>query len=291
MRIDNYESLKEIKTLGEQSIRKFNTVFLVEDELEQKFVQKRCLLSNESGCQLLLEEFKFSFDDIQLPSVVKLDRTEAELILTLDYKFGVPLDIHWKNLRRKERKVFLSQFIPQFLELIQSVHKKGIVHNDIRPGNIIIDGESIHLIDFGMATRIGEETKRKFLFSLQYASPELILNQMHVLNPTSDLFSFALVLIQLLNGKPILSHSNPSVLTNLAITYPIDLKGIVPKEFRSLLEQMCIKATFLTAPNRMDPKEVVRLLKDAQKRRVNPQLIVEWNTACKSYSEKRKWFG
>ena len=51
------------------------------------------------------------------------------------------------------------------------------------------------------------------------------------------------------------------------------------------------KATFLTAPNRMDPKEVVRLLKDAQKRRVNPQLIVEWNTACKSYSEKRKWFG
>ena len=283
--------MKEIKTLGEQSIRKFNTVLLVENELGQKFVQKRCLMSNENGCQLLLEEFKFSFDEKQLPSIVKIDRIEDELVLTLDYKEGIPLDIHWKRLKRKERKAFICGFIPQFLELLQSLHKKGVIHNDIRPGNILIDGESIHLIDFGMATNIGDEPKRKILFSLQYASPELILNQIQILNSTSDLFSFALVLIQLLNGKPILSHSNPSVLTNLAITYPIDLKGIVPKEFRGLLEQMCIKTTFPTAPNRMAVKEVVRLLKDAQNRRVNPRLIVEWNTACKSYSEKRKWFG
>lgn len=283
--------LKEIKTLGGQSIRKFNKVVLVENEAGQKFVQKRCLLSNQQGCQLLLEEFKFSFDEIHLPSVVKLDRTEVELVLTLDYKEGIPLDIHWKNLKRKERKLFLTRFLPQFLELLKSLHEKGTIHNDIRPGNILIDGETIHLIDFGMATKIGEETNRKILFSLQYASPELILNQHQLLNHTSDLFSFALVLIQLLNGKPILTHSNPSVLTNLAITYPIDLKGIVPKEFRSLLEQMCIKATFPTAPNRMDVTEVIRLLKDAQSRRENNQLIAEWNTACKLYSKKISWFG
>lgn len=282
--------MKDVKTLGGQSIRKFNTVLLVENEDGQRFVQKRCLLSNEQGCQLLLEEFKFSFDEFHFPSVIRLDRSETELILTLEFKEGVPLDIHWKSLKRKERKVFINQFIPQFLELLESLHTKGIVHNDIRPGNILIDGETIHLIDFGMATRIGEETKRKILFSLQYASPELILNQLQVLNPTSDLFSFALVLIQLMNGKPILTHSNPSVLTNLAITYPIELKGIAPKEFRRLLEQMCIKATFPTAPNRMDRSEVLRLLQDAQNRRVAPQLIEEWTTACKLYSEKKGWF-
>ena len=281
---------KEIKTLGTQSIRKFNRVALVANENNQLFVLKTCSIDNDVACNLLLEEFKFSFDEIGLPEVVKLDKTETELQLLLKYKEGITLDSYWKKLKRKERRTFLSHFIHQFLELLQSLHEKGIVHNDIRPGNILIDGESIHLIDFGMATRIGEETKRKILFSLQYASPELILNQLQILNSTSDLFSFALVITQLLNGKPILTHSNPSVLTNLAITYPIGLKGIVPKEFRGLLEQMCIKATFPTAPNRMERSEVIRLLLDAQNRRENPLLIEEWTTACRLYSEKKGLF-
>lgn len=282
--------MKEIKTLGEQSIRKFNGVKLVEDKDNQLFVLKTCSIDNEVACNLLLEEFKFSFEEIGFPKVFKLDKTDTELQLLLKYKNGIPLDQHWKNLKRKERRIFLSQFIPQFLELLLLLHDKGIVHNDIRPGNIIIDKETVHLIDFGMATKIGEERSRKILFSLQYASPELILNKLSILNSTSDLFSFALVLIQLLNGKPILTHSNPSVLTNLAITYPIDLKGIVPKEFRNLLEQMCIKAAFPTTPNRMDEKEVIRLLKEAQLRRENTELIGEWKKACEIYSKRKSWF-
>jgi len=265
-------------------------VILVEDEFNQHFVLKSCLIENEVGSNLLIEEFKFSFDEIGLPEVVKLDKTETAIQLLLKFKEGIPLDQHWKNLKRKERKIFLCHFIPQFLKVLQSVHEKGIVHNDIRPGNILIDGESIHLIDFGMATKIGEETNRKILFSLQYASPELILNQLQILNSTSDLFSFALVLIQLLNGKPVLTHSNPSVLTNLAITYPIELKGIVPKEFQVLLEQMCTKAAFSTAPNRMSKNELVELLEKAQRRRSSTHLLVDWKKACKLYSEKRSWF-
>ena len=283
--------LKEIRTLGEQSIRKFNRVSLVANDEDRKFVQKSCLLSNEQGCQLLLEEFKFSFVESQLPSVAQINKTDDELVLLLEYKEGRTLDSYWKSLKRKERKQFLSQFIPQFLKLLESLHEKGIVHNDIRPGNILIDGELVHLIDFGMASKIGEAAKRKILFSLQYASPELILNQLQILDSTSDVFSFALVIAQLLSGKPILSHNNPSVLTNLAITYPIDFKGVVPKEFRVLLEKMCVKASFPTAPNRMDSTEVVRLLKEAQKRRKNPRLIEEWNVACKLYSQKKRWFG
>lgn len=259
----------------------------MEDEQGKRFVQKRCLLKNEHGCQLLLEEFKFSFDEPQFPSVVQLDKTETELALTLEYKEGIPLDQYWISLSKKDKKAFLKHFIPQFLELCSMFHKKGIVHNDIRPGNILIDGQAIHLIDFGMATKIGGETDRKILFSLQYASPELILNQLNILNPTSDLFSFALMLIQLFSGKPLFNHSNPSVLTNLAITYPVDLKGVVPKEFRLLLEQMCVKSSFPTAPNRMKREEVIQLLIDAQKAREIDQLIIEWTNACLQYS--RKW--
>lgn len=279
--------MKTISILGKQSIRKFNRVELVENQNNERFVLKSCSLENETGCQLLLEEFKFSFDINGLPEVVKLDRTVSELQLLLKHKEGIPLDEHWKSIKRKERKEFLTYFIPTFLELLSQVHLKGIVHNDLKPGNILINGKEIHLIDFGMATKIGEENNRKILFSLQYASPELILNKLHILDATSDLFSFALVIINLLNGKPIFTHSNPSVLTNLAITYPIQLKGIVPIEFIFLLEKMTSKAVFKTAPNRMNQDEVDSFLMSAQKARMHNQLIEDWKVVLENWSKRK----
>lgn len=279
--------MKIISTLGNQSIRKFNRVTLVENEVGERFVLKSCSLENEMGCKLLLDEFNYSFEIDGLPNVAKFDKTTFELQLLLKYKEGIPLDHHWKSLKRKERKQFLSQFVPAFLELLHQVHQQGIIHNDIRPGNILINGTEIHLIDFGMATRIGEKANRKILFSLQYASPELILNKLHLLDKTSDLFSFALVLIQLLHGKPILTHYNPSVLTNLAITYPLDLKGIVPKEFVKILEQMCYKAVFKTSPNRMSIDEVEQLLIEAQKIRLNNKLLEDWKKVLDNWSQRK----
>lgn len=279
--------MKTISILGNQSIRKFNRVELVENQNNERFVLKSCSLENETGCQLLLEEFKFSFDISGLPEIIKLDKTDSELQLLLRYKEGIPLDEYWKNVKRKERKEFLTDFIPAFLELLSQVHQKGIAHNDLKPGNILINGKEIHLIDFGMATQIGEENNRKFLFSLQYASPELILNKLHLVDATSDLFSFAIVIIQLLHGKPLFSHSNPSVLTNLAITYPIQLKGIVPREFISILEKMTSKAVFKTAPNRMDQDEVDSLLMQAQKARQHSQLIEDWKVVLDNWSKRK----
>lgn len=283
----NNDAFTSVKLLGNQSVRKFNRVELVENKNKERFVLKSCSLENETGCQLLLEEFKFSFDINGLPEIIKLDKTSSELQLLIKFKEGISLDEYWKKLKRKEQKEFLTDFIPTFLELLSQIHLKGIVHNDIKPGNILINGKEIHLIDFGMATKIGEESNRKILFSLQYASPELILNKLHLLDATSDLFSFALVIIQLLHGKPIFTHSNPSVLTNLAITYPIHLKGVVPKEFVSILEKMTTKAVFKTSPNRMNQDEVDSLLKNAKTERENNQLIQDWNDALDNWSQRK----
>lgn len=282
--------MKTISILGNQSVRKFNRVELVENENKERFVLKSCSLENETGCQLLLEEFKFSFDINGLPEIVKLDKTDSELQLLLRYKEGISLDEYWKNIKRKERKAFLTYFIPALLDLLSKIHQKGIIHNDIKPGNILINGKEIHLIDFGMATKLGEDSNRKILFSLQYASPELILNKLHLLDASSDLFSFALVIIQLLNGKPIFTHSNPSVLTNLSITYPIHLKGVVPKEFVPILEKMTHKAVFKTSPNRMNQDEVNSLLIQAQKIRLNNQLIEDWKLVLDRWSQRKFHF-
>jgi serine/threonine-protein kinase len=43
----------------------------------------------------------------------------------------------------------------RILDIVAYVHSQGVVHRDIRIGNVIIDGDDVHLIDFGLARELG----------------------------------------------------------------------------------------------------------------------------------------
>ncbi|WP_265333476.1 serine/threonine protein kinase [Paenibacillus guangzhouensis] len=47
-------------------------------------------------------------------------------------------------------------FARRLMEILSYVHEQGFVHLDIRIPNVILDGDQIHLIDFGLACRLGE---------------------------------------------------------------------------------------------------------------------------------------
>lgn len=290
MNIEIPEGYTFIKILGAEKTRKYNQVFLVKNTLEETFVLKSCSLSDENGCALLLREFQFNFEhEINLPQKSILDKTSQYLHLILPYKKGVLLQEHWKSLKKKERTSFLLHFIPSFLKILNKVHQNGVFHNDIRPGNILIDGETIHLIDFGMASK-KEEAPRKTLFSLSYSSPELILNQLSLIDETSDLYSFGMLLIELISGKPLFTHENPAVLTQLAITYPVKLKGIIPKELEAIIEKMCGKSLFKTTPNRILKEELTELIRAIQAERKIENTLLEENfkSALENYQKRRK---
>ncbi|MEO9256783.1 MAG: protein kinase [Crocinitomicaceae bacterium] len=290
MNIEIPEGYTFIKILGAEKTRKYNQVALIKNNLEETFVLKSCPLSDENGCALLLREFQFNFEDeISLPQKSILDKTSYYLHLILPFKKGVLLQEHWKSLKKKERTSFLLHFIPTFLQLIDKVHQNGVYHNDIRPGNILIDEETIHLIDFGMASK-QEEAPRKTLFSLSYSSPELILNQLSLIDETSDLYSFGMLLIELISGKTLFTHENPAVLTQLAITYPVKLKGIVPKELEAIIEKMCGKPIFKTTPNKIPKEELVALIKATQAERKIEKTSLENNfkNALENYQKRRK---
>ncbi|UVI30646.1 serine/threonine protein kinase [Paenibacillus spongiae] len=60
-----------------------------------------------------------------------------------------------------ERGVVFSEkealcFVRRLMEILSYVHEQGFVHLDIRIPNVILDGDQIHLIDFGLARRLGE---------------------------------------------------------------------------------------------------------------------------------------
>ena len=123
--------------------------------------------------------------------------------------FFVMAHIEGKSLREviKEGKLTISEAVNlmmQICEGLNEAHSAGVVHRDIKPGNIIIDKKSKpRLLDFGLASVSGEEKLTKTgstLGTVGYMSPEQVKGEL--VDYRSDIFSFGVVLYETLTGLP-----------------------------------------------------------------------------------------
>jgi serine/threonine-protein kinase len=91
----------------------------------------------------------------------------------------------------------------QVAEGLAYAHEHGIIHRDIKPSNImVLRGKHVKIADFGIArmkTSLELTKTNKIIGSPLYMSPEQI--QSHPVDPRSDIFSFGIVLYQMLTGK------------------------------------------------------------------------------------------
>jgi eukaryotic-like serine/threonine-protein kinase len=97
-----------------------------------------------------------------------------------------------------------ARIIRQVLDALEYAHEKGVLHRDIKPSNIMIDQNGlVKVLDFGIAKIIGGEnlTQTGFVVgSPHYISPEQA--QGESVGQASDLYSVAVVLFQMLAGRP-----------------------------------------------------------------------------------------
>src|SRR6202035_2359611 len=137
-------------------------------------------------------------------------------------------------------------------EALHYAHRNGLVHRDIKPGNILLDTSGKpFVVDFGLALKeenIGQGPR--YAGTPAYMSPEQARGEGHRVDGRSDIFSLSVVFYELLTGRrPFHADSREDLLeqiTSREVRPPRQWDDTIPKE----LERICLKALSKRAADR-----------------------------------------
>ncbi len=153
------------------------------------------------------------------PSIVgvhEFGEIDGLFFLLMEYVDGADLRrvLHERRLTPAEA----LRLVPAICDALQYAHGQGVVHRDIKPGNILIDrAGNVKIADFGIAKLLGTETTditlteaRQTIGTLHYMAPEQVENPQAV-DHRADIYSLGVVLYEMLTGElPIGRFSPPS---------------------------------------------------------------------------------
>lgn len=149
--------------------------------------------------------------------------------LVMDYIEGKSLEDLLNEQGHIETLRCLRLFI-RICDGLQEAHSKGVVHCDIKPGNIVIgrkDGrECPKIVDFGIARinprDLSQAEKQTMDFSVvgspRYMSPEQCIGAL--IDERSDIYSLACVMYECLTGRPVFDDLTVYEIFNKHVNYP-----------------------------------------------------------------------
>src|SRR3989454_8650121 len=231
-------------------------VYLAEDMRLGRRVAIKILpaetISDEHARKRLVREARAAatLDHPHICSVYEVGEANGRSFIAMQYIEGETLDLKLKQkpLELKESLAIASQIADALAE----AHAHGIIHRDIKPSNIIITARGqAKVMDFGLARVIAGAVESEaetqsllttpgtILGTVPYMSPEQVRDE--VLDGRSDIFSFGVVLYEMLSGhQPFAAESPAATLSAILTRDPLPLARYsdgVPTELERIVRK------------------------------------------------------
>ena len=176
-------------------------------------------------------------------TIYDIDQHQGRAFIAMECVAGVNLKTY--IARHASVTADVVELALQIADALGAAHDKGIVHRDIKPGNIIVtDDKRVKVLDFGLARRFrtddtgelgleGSTMPGRPMGTANYMAPERILQL--PLDPRSDLFSLGVVIYEMATGRLPFAGASPSdTVTNVLEKEPAPLTAISPQHPKGL---------------------------------------------------------
>ncbi|WAM34777.1 Stk1 family PASTA domain-containing Ser/Thr kinase [Caldicellulosiruptor morganii] len=184
-----------------------SVVYKAKDKVLNRYVAIKVLRSEFASDEEFLTRFRTealaaaSLSHPNIVSIYDVGEQEGMHYIIMEYVNGKTLKEFMKEVGRVSTKDAVTIAI-QVLRALDHAHKKGIVHRDIKPQNILIDENGIvKVTDFGIARAVSTGTiinTNLTIGSVHYFSPEQARGG--YVDNRSDLYSLGVVLYEMLTG-------------------------------------------------------------------------------------------
>jgi tetratricopeptide (TPR) repeat protein/tRNA A-37 threonylcarbamoyl transferase component Bud32/TolB-like protein len=205
-RLGNYEILEEIGRGG------MGVIYRARQRHSRRIVAVKRVLSYHSDSRETLARFRreaqaaASLDHPNILPIYEVSESEDGLpFFSMKFAPGGSLQEVGSALRNDPRRCVA--LVAKIARAVQYAHGKGILHRDLKPGNILLDARGEPLVsDFGLAKWLdttSDLTRTLTIFGTPgYIAPEQASGSVAQLKPAADVYSLGAILFDLLAGRP-----------------------------------------------------------------------------------------
>jgi eukaryotic-like serine/threonine-protein kinase len=240
-------------------------VYLARDLLLDRPVALKVLFPEFATDRSFVERFRRearSAANLNHPSIVSIydwGEDDGTYFIVMEYVDGLTLRdlIHRQGPLMASRAAEIGADIAGALHF---AHVGGVIHRDVKPGNVLITTSQVKVTDFGIA-RAGDPAESltqagAVMGTATYFSPEQA--QGHVVDPRTDVYSLGVVLYEMVAGRPPFKGDNP-----VSIAYQhVREEPVPPSEYNpdvpALFEAIVAKAMAKNRANRYSSAENLR---------------------------------
>src|SRR5213083_1206452 len=244
-RVGNYEILEEIGRGG------MGVIYRARQRHSRRIVALKRMVSYHADSRETLERFRreaeaaASLDHPNILPIYEVGQGEdGQPFFSMKYATGGSLQKAEPALRNEPRECV--RLTAKVARAVQYAHEHGVLHRDLKPGNILLDGRGEPFVtDFGLAKWLDTSTDLTRTLTIfgtpGYIAPEQAKGPAAKLTPTADVYSLGALLFDLFTGRPpFLGEHALAVIQQAAEKPAPKLRSLAPALDRDL-EIICAK--------------------------------------------------